>query len=65
MSQVCFSKSGPATRGCASRELTAETLAEETSVFVREKAVGTLAARQGAVLQRRTQQGANGLVGRF
>lgn len=43
----------------------AETLAEEASIFVREEAVGTFGARQSAVLQRRAQQGAHGLVGRL
>lgn len=45
--------------------LTAEALAQQTSIVVLLEAEGAVVDGQGAVLQRRAQQGANSLVRRL
>lgn len=45
--------------------LTAEALAQQTSVVVLLEAEGAVVDGQGAVFQRRAQQGANGLIRRL
>lgn len=45
--------------------LTAEALAQQTSVGVLLEAEGTVVDGQGAVFQRRAQQGANSLIRRL
>lgn len=71
VSYSCFCKSVPETFNplgwtkSEERELTIETLAEQTSIFVLLEAVGAVIPGQGAVFQRRAQHGANGFIRRL